>query len=38
MKSLKIAHIAPLWTSVPPETYGGTELIVHFPALLKPFD
>lgn len=29
LKSLRIAQVAPLWTSVPPATYGGTELIVH---------
>ena len=28
MKKLKIAQIAPLWFSIPPEGYGGTELIV----------
>src|SRR5262249_41754531 len=26
---MKIAQIAPLWVSVPPADYGGTELIVH---------
>jgi len=26
---LRIAQIAPLWTSLPPATYGGTELMVH---------
>jgi glycosyltransferase involved in cell wall biosynthesis len=26
---LKIAQLAPLWESVPPKTYGGTELVVH---------
>jgi glycosyltransferase involved in cell wall biosynthesis len=30
MKKLKIAQIAPLWFSIPPEKYGGTERIVHF--------
>lgn len=30
MKSLKIAQIAPLWASVPPQEYGGAELIVHW--------
>jgi glycosyltransferase involved in cell wall biosynthesis len=29
-KKLKIAQIAPLWTSIPPEKYGGIERIVHF--------
>lgn len=27
---MKIAQVAPLWTSVPPEKYGGTERIVHY--------
>lgn len=27
---LKIAQIAPLWTRVPPEAYGGAELMVHW--------
>ncbi len=27
---LKIAQIAPLWTNVPPDTYGGAELMVHW--------
>lgn len=27
--SLRIAQVAPLWNSVPPTDYGGTELIVH---------
>jgi glycosyltransferase involved in cell wall biosynthesis len=27
-KPLRIAQVAPLWTSVPPLTYGGTELVV----------
>jgi glycosyltransferase involved in cell wall biosynthesis len=26
---LKIAQIAPLWMTVPPSTYGGTERVVH---------
>lgn len=26
---MRIAQVAPLWISVPPSTYGGTELIVH---------
>lgn len=26
---MKIAQLAPLWESVPPKTYGGTELVVH---------
>ncbi len=29
MQKLKIAQIAPLWVPVPPEKYGGTELIVY---------
>ncbi len=29
MKKLKIAQIAPLWYKIPPEKYGGIELIVH---------
>ena len=29
MSPLRIAQIAPLWTKVPPVTYGGIELIVH---------
>jgi len=28
MKKLKIAQVSPLWYSVPPKGYGGTELIV----------
>ncbi len=28
MKKLKIAQIAPPWISVPPEKYGGTELVI----------
>lgn len=30
MKKLKIAQVAPLWFSVPPEKYGGTERIISF--------
>jgi glycosyltransferase involved in cell wall biosynthesis len=26
---LRIALVAPLWASVPPSTYGGTELMIH---------
>jgi len=26
---MKIAQLAPLWESVPPKTYGGTELVVY---------
>jgi len=26
---LRIAQVAPLWTSIPPATYGGIELVVH---------
>jgi glycosyltransferase involved in cell wall biosynthesis len=26
---LRIAQIAPLWTSIPPRDYGGIELVVH---------
>ncbi len=26
---LRIAQVAPLWSGIPPETYGGTELMVH---------
>ena len=29
MKKLKIAQVAPLWFSIPPEKYGGIERIVH---------
>src|SRR6516162_4739891 len=29
MRPLRIAMVAPLWASVPPATYGGTELMVH---------
>ncbi|PIZ88533.1 MAG: glycosyl transferase [Candidatus Nealsonbacteria bacterium CG_4_10_14_0_2_um_filter_38_17] len=29
MKKLKIAQVAPLWFSVPPKKYGGTEWIVY---------
>lgn len=28
-RPLRIAMLAPLWTSVPPARYGGTELMVH---------
>ena len=28
-KKLKIAQVAPLWFSIPPEKYGGIERIVH---------
>jgi len=28
-KNLRIAEVAPLWTSIPPATYGGIELVVH---------
>jgi len=31
-KKLKIAFLAPLFESVPPKTYGGTELIVDYVA------
>jgi glycosyltransferase involved in cell wall biosynthesis len=27
---LRIAQIAPLWESVPPQRYGGTERVVHY--------
>jgi len=30
MKKLKIAQVAPLWFSVPPLKYGGTERIISF--------
>ena len=30
MDSLRIAQIAPLWESVPPQRYGGTERVVHY--------
>jgi len=30
MKKLRIAQIAPLWFSIPPEKYGGTERIISF--------
>lgn len=30
MKKLRIAQVAPLWYPVPPEGYGGTELVVSF--------
>lgn len=26
---MRIAQVAPLWELVPPQTYGGTELVVH---------
>jgi len=29
MSKLRIAQIAPLWTQVPPHTYGGIELVVN---------
>ena len=29
MRPLRIAMVAPLWASVPPAAYGGTELMVH---------
>lgn len=29
-RKLKIAQIAPLWISIPPEKYGGIERIVHY--------
>jgi glycosyltransferase involved in cell wall biosynthesis len=29
-RSLRIAQVAPLWTSVPPAAYGGAELMVHW--------
>ena len=29
-RALRIAQVAPLWTSVPPATYGGAELMVHW--------
>lgn len=29
-RKLKIAQIAPIWYSVPPEKYGGIERIVHY--------
>jgi len=25
---MRIAQVAPLWISVPPKTYGGTELVI----------
>ena len=28
--TLRIAQVAPLWTSVPPREYGGAELMVHW--------
>ena len=27
-RPLRIADVAPLWTSVPPRGYGGTELVL----------
>ena len=30
MKKLKIAQVAPLWFSIPPKKYGGTERIVFY--------
>ena len=30
MRKLKIAQIAPMWFSVPPKKYGGTEKIISF--------
>lgn len=27
---LRIAQIAPLWISIPPQTYGGTELVIYW--------
>lgn len=30
MKKLRIAQIAPLWFSIPPKKYGGTERIISF--------
>lgn len=29
MKKLKIAQVAPLWFSIPPKSYGGSERIIH---------
>jgi len=29
-RKLKICQIAPLWFSIPPEKYGGTERIIHY--------
>ena len=26
---MKIAHIAPPWLRIPPENYGGTEIVVY---------
>src|SRR3984957_3955418 len=28
MKNLRIAQVAPLWTRIPPATYGGIELLM----------
>ena len=30
MKKLKIAQISPLWASVPPKKFGGTERVVYY--------
>jgi len=30
MRRLKIAQIAPLWFSIPPKKYGGTERIIFY--------
>jgi glycosyltransferase involved in cell wall biosynthesis len=30
VSGLRIAQVAPLWTSVPPQGYGGAELMVHW--------
>ncbi len=30
MDPIRIAQIAPLWESVPPQRYGGTERVVHY--------
>jgi glycosyltransferase involved in cell wall biosynthesis len=27
---MKIAQVAPLWISIPPKTYGGTELVISW--------
>src|SRR5690606_810095 len=29
-QAMRIAHVAPLYESVPPKFYGGTERIIHF--------
>lgn len=26
---MKIAHIAPPWIAIPPENYGGTEIVIY---------